>query len=202
MANYLPVMLTPTAMNWLTSLASDSIESWEQLKKAFTDNYMAMCTRSGTKHDLNHINQKPSELLYSYIKHFSKMRNSIPNITESEVITAFIQGLHHRELCSKFNHKPSTGIGEMITTANQYANTEEAEVRFNEDMGTNRPPRRYDDRPNNRRHNDHRYDGRSFHRDSGHDRPEGPKPGQNRRRRPDHFVAAVNEPRAKRNYDK
>ena len=27
MVNYLPVMLTPTTMNWLTSLALDSIES-------------------------------------------------------------------------------------------------------------------------------------------------------------------------------
>ena len=55
MANYLPVMLTPTAMNWLMSLALDSIRSWEQLKKVFTDNYMATCTRLGTKHDLNRI---------------------------------------------------------------------------------------------------------------------------------------------------
>ena len=68
MVNYLPVMLMPTAINWLTSLAPDSIESWEQLKKVFTDNYMAMCTRPGIKHDLNHIYQKPSELLRSYIK--------------------------------------------------------------------------------------------------------------------------------------
>ena len=43
MTNYLPVMLMETAMNWLTSLALDSIGSWEQLKKVFTDNYMAVC---------------------------------------------------------------------------------------------------------------------------------------------------------------
>ena len=55
MANYLPIMLMPTAMNWLTSLAPDSIGSWEQLKKVFTDNYMAMSTRPGIKHDLNCI---------------------------------------------------------------------------------------------------------------------------------------------------
>ena len=68
MANYLTIMLTPTAMNWLTSLAPDSIGSWEHLKKVFTDNYMATCTWPGTKHDLNRIYQKPSELLRSYIK--------------------------------------------------------------------------------------------------------------------------------------
>ena len=97
---------------------------------------MATCTRPGTKHDLSRINQKPSKLLRSYIWHFSEMRNSIPNITEAEVITAFIQGLHHRELRSKFNRKPPTSICEMITTANQYADAEEAKVRFNEDAGT------------------------------------------------------------------
>ena len=89
-ANYLPIMLTPTAMNSFTSLAPDSIGSWEELKKVFTDNYMATCTRSGTKHDLNRINQKPSELLRSYIGRFSEMRNSIPDIMEAKVITAFI----------------------------------------------------------------------------------------------------------------
>jgi hypothetical protein len=56
MANYLPIMLTPLAMSWFTSLAPDSIDSWEELKKVFTDNYMAMCTRPGTKHDLSRIN--------------------------------------------------------------------------------------------------------------------------------------------------
>ena len=91
MVNYLSIMLTPTAMNWFTSLAPDSIESWEELKKVFIDNYMATCTRSGTKHDLNRINQKPSELLHSYIRRFSEKRNSIPNITEAEVIIAFIR---------------------------------------------------------------------------------------------------------------
>ena len=162
-------MLMPAIMSWFTSLAPDSIGSWEELKKVFADNYMAMCTRPGTKHDLNRINQKPSELLRSYIRRFSKMRNSIPNITEVEVITAFIRGLHHRELRSKFNYKPPTSISEMITTANQYANAEEAEVHFNEDVGTQRPPHRYDDRPDDQRHNDRRPDDRSYHRDSGRD---------------------------------
>ena len=88
-----------------------------------------------------------TELLHSYIWRFSEMRNSIPNIMEAKIITAFIRGLHHRELRSKFNRKPLTGIGEMITTTNQYADAEEAKVHFNEDAGTQRPPHCYDDRP-------------------------------------------------------
>ena len=72
MANYLLVILMPTTMNWFTSLAPDSIGSWEELKKVFTDNYMATYTRPGTKHDLNRIDQKLSELLHSYIRRFPR----------------------------------------------------------------------------------------------------------------------------------
>ena len=63
MVNYLLIMLMPTVMNWFTSLAPDSIGSWEELKKVFTNNYMATCTQPGTKHDLNHIYQKPPATL-------------------------------------------------------------------------------------------------------------------------------------------
>ena len=162
---------------------------------------MATCSRPGIKHDLNRIYQKLSKHLCSYIRCFSEMRNSIPNIMEAEVITAFIRGLHHHELRSKFNRKPLTGIGEMIMTANQYADAEEAKVRFNEYAGTHRPTRRYDDHPDDRRHNDRRPDDRSYHRNDGRDRTEGPRPGQNHRHRPEHIIAAFSQPRAKCNYD-
>ena len=49
--NYLPIMLMPTAMNWFANLVLNSVGSWEELKKVFTDNYMATCTRTGTKHE-------------------------------------------------------------------------------------------------------------------------------------------------------
>ena len=80
------------------------------------------------------------------------MRNSIPNITEAEVITAFVRGLHHHDLRSKFNRKPPKGIGEMITTVDQYGDVEEAKIRFNEDAGTHCPTHHSDDCPYERRH--------------------------------------------------
>ena len=43
MANYLPIMLNQYANNWLLSLRENSIRSWDDLKKVFTDNYMATC---------------------------------------------------------------------------------------------------------------------------------------------------------------
>jgi hypothetical protein len=43
MANYFAIMLAQSANNWLMSLREDSIESWDDLKKVFIDNYMATC---------------------------------------------------------------------------------------------------------------------------------------------------------------
>ena len=43
MANYLPVMLSQSTNNWLMGLREDSIESWDDLKKVFVENYMATC---------------------------------------------------------------------------------------------------------------------------------------------------------------
>jgi len=170
MANYLHVMLTPSIMSWLMSIPPNSIGSWEQLKKVFINNYMATCTRPETRHDLNQIQQKPGKCLRSYIRCFSEMRNSIPNITEAEVITSFIRGLAHKELRSKYTRKPLQGIGEMLTTVNQYADAEEANLCFNDDADPRllvHPPCHGDERRNEQ----HREDRRVSNRDHRYDSP-------------------------------
>jgi hypothetical protein len=58
------------------------------------------------KYDLEKLHQTAGEPLRSCIRHFSKMRNFIPNISDSEAIAAFTRGLHHhQELRSKFYRK-------------------------------------------------------------------------------------------------
>lgn len=118
MANYLPVMLKPATMNCLTSLDTDIIDSWQELRKKFIDNYKATCEQPSTKHDLARVYQNPGELLRSFIQRFSEVRNRVPNILESKVITTFINDLyHHDELCRKFNKKPPLSISDMFATA-------------------------------------------------------------------------------------
>jgi hypothetical protein len=55
MANYLSIMLQPVAMNWLTSLQPDIIDSWHDLKRMFVENYKATYEWPTTKHDLAKI---------------------------------------------------------------------------------------------------------------------------------------------------
>ena len=102
-------------LSWLTSLQADVIDSWDDLRRMFIENYKATYERPATKHDMARIYQRIGELLRSYIRPFSDVRNWIPNILESKVITCFIRGLyHHDDLRRKFNRKPPVSIGEML----------------------------------------------------------------------------------------
>ena len=73
----------------------NSIRSWDDLKKVFTDNYMAMWEQPGTKYDLEKLHQSFEESLRDFIRRFSETRNFIPNITDAEAIAAFTKGLQH-----------------------------------------------------------------------------------------------------------
>ena len=63
MANYLSVMLSQTATNWLMGLREDSIKSWDDLKKVFVENYMATCQQPSMKYDLEKLHQTSREPL-------------------------------------------------------------------------------------------------------------------------------------------
>ena len=89
--------------------------------------------QSGVDGEYNErIYQRTGETLWSYIRRFSEMRNSIPNISEVEIIS-FMNGVQNSDLRGKLNHKPPTRIGEMLQTAEQYADAEEIELRHKED---------------------------------------------------------------------
>jgi hypothetical protein len=49
---YFPMALDPAPLTWLESLDSNSIDSWELLKKVFIDNFQGAIARAGTRHDL------------------------------------------------------------------------------------------------------------------------------------------------------
>ena len=147
------------------------------------------------KYDLEKLHQTSGEPLRSYIRHFSKTRNTIPNIRDSEAIFAFTRGLHHhQELRSKLYRKRPQTIGELLKVVNSYADSEEDDRQFKDDVArasrSDRHPCRDDDRCEERRYEDRgrRYDDRERHHN---DRPEGSRAAQPRRRRPENFINNV-----------
>jgi hypothetical protein len=65
-ALYFPVALESAPLAWLESLKPNSIDSWEDLKWAFIDNFQGSMIRAGTCHNLSQVKQEMDETLRSY----------------------------------------------------------------------------------------------------------------------------------------
>jgi hypothetical protein len=66
------------------------------------------------------------ESLREYIRQFSKQRTELPNITESDVIGAFLAGTTCRDLVSKLGRKTPTKASELMDVTTKFASGQEA----------------------------------------------------------------------------
>ena len=66
--------LEPAPLTWLESLARKSIHSWDDLKKAFIDNFQGSLHRVATRHALSMCKQEQGETIRSYVKCFFDTR--------------------------------------------------------------------------------------------------------------------------------
>jgi hypothetical protein len=82
--------------------------------------------RPGNSWDLRSCRQQPGESLRDYIRRFSKHRTELPNITDSDVIGAFLVGTTCRDLVSKLGRKTPTRASELMDIATKFASGQEA----------------------------------------------------------------------------
>jgi len=85
--------LEPVPLTWLESLACESIHLWDDLKKAFIDNFQGSLHRVATRHALSMCKQEQGETIRSYVKRFFDTRASILNVTDDDVIDYFQSGI-------------------------------------------------------------------------------------------------------------
>jgi len=148
MANYFLVVLDQAGHQWLLGLREDSFDSWEELRQEFIDNFIATCEQPGNKYDLERIRDRKNEPLRDYIRRFSDMRLKIPKIYHDEAISAFIKGLRfHEALRNKLLRKRPATVAELLATAKNYADADDAEKLIREDVrGADQHPRQDDSR--------------------------------------------------------
>jgi hypothetical protein len=122
----LPLFLSDTARAWLEHLPPGQISNWDDLVQAFTGNFQGTYVRPGNSWDLRSCRQQPGESLRDYIRRFSKQRTELPNITDSDVIGAFLAGTTCRDLVSKLGRKTPTRASELMDIATKFASGQEA----------------------------------------------------------------------------
>jgi hypothetical protein len=82
--------------------------------------------RPGNSWDLRSYRRQPGESLRDYIRRFSKQRTELPNITDLDVISAFLAGTTYRDLVSKLGRKTPTRASELMDIATKFTSSQEA----------------------------------------------------------------------------
>jgi hypothetical protein len=122
----LPLFLSDATRAWLEHLPPTQISNWDDLVKAFTGNFQGTYVRPRNSWDLRSFRQQLGESLQEYIRRFSKQRTELPNITDSDVIGAFLAGTTRCDLVSKLGHKTPTKASELMDIATKFASGQEA----------------------------------------------------------------------------
>jgi hypothetical protein len=94
--------------------------------RVFVENFQGTYVRPGNSWDLRSCWQAPDETLHEFIRHFSKQCTELPNVTDSDVIGAFIAGTTCKELVHELGRKTPVDASELLDIATNFASGEEA----------------------------------------------------------------------------
>jgi hypothetical protein len=83
------------------NLAPRSIYSWEELCARFVANVASAYQQHGVEAHLHAVRQEPRQTLQMFISRFTKVRGTIPRISDASVITAFRQGARDEKMLEK-----------------------------------------------------------------------------------------------------
>jgi hypothetical protein len=101
----------------------------------FKGNFKGTYMHLGNSWDLRSCKQKLGESLRDYIQHFSKQRTELPNITDSDVIMAFLSGTTCKELVQELGcSTPITANGLMDIITNFIVGEEAVGAIFGSDQ--------------------------------------------------------------------
>jgi hypothetical protein len=94
------------------NLTPGSIRSWGELCTQFMANFASVYQQHGVEAHLHAVRQQPSETLRAFISRFTKVRGTIPHISDASIITAFRQGVRDEKMLEKL----ATHQVETVTT--------------------------------------------------------------------------------------
>jgi len=86
---FFPMALETMSLQWFDKLNTGLIRNWEDLQRAFYENFIGIITHPITHAELKGLKQKGDESLRNYYRRFGELRAQVHDITETEVIKAF-----------------------------------------------------------------------------------------------------------------
>jgi hypothetical protein len=80
-------------LQWFDKLNLGSIKGWEDLQRAFYENFTGIIMHPITYAELKGLKQKGGESLRDYYRRFGELHAKVHDITKQEVIEAFYHGI-------------------------------------------------------------------------------------------------------------
>jgi hypothetical protein len=120
-ATYFHVALSGPARTWLMNLAPGLIYSWEELCARFVVNVASAYQQHGVEAHLHAVRQEPRETLRAFISRFTKVRGTIPYISDASIITAFCQGVRDEKMLEKLATHNVETVTTLFALADKYA---------------------------------------------------------------------------------
>jgi hypothetical protein len=121
-----PFTLTGRAKDWLLSLPTGTIQTWDELELKFLEKYFPMAKYLDKKQEISNFRQGESESLYDAWERFNLLLKRCPNheFTDKQYLQIFTEGLTHNNrmfldasaggsLKSKTNHEVQALIESM-----------------------------------------------------------------------------------------
>ena len=107
------------------NLITVSIYSWEELCARFTTNFASAYQQHGMEAHLHAVRQEPGETLRAFISRFTKVRGTIPRISDASIITAFRQGVRDKKMLEKLATHDVETVTTLFTLADKCARAAE-----------------------------------------------------------------------------
>jgi hypothetical protein len=125
MATYFHVALSGPARTWLMNLTLGSVYSWEELCARFVANFASAFQQHGVEAHLHAVRQEPGETLRKFISRFTKVRGTIPRISDASIITAFRQGVRDEKMLEKLAIHDVETVSTLFALADECARAAE-----------------------------------------------------------------------------
>jgi hypothetical protein len=125
LATYFHVALSGPARTWLMNQAPGSICSWEELCARFVANFTSAYQQHGVEAHLHAVRQGPRETLRAFISYFTKVRGTIPHISDASIISAFRQGVRDEKMLEKLATRDVDDVTTLLALADKCARAAE-----------------------------------------------------------------------------
>ncbi|GJZ35219.1 reverse transcriptase domain-containing protein [Tanacetum coccineum] len=118
--------LTGNAKVWFDDLPTESIDSYDDLKKAFLENYLQQKKCIKYPIELHNIKQRDGESIEDFVRRYKLESKDVKRAPDCMRISGFVHGITNLELIKRLHDKIPKTIDEMIKVTTSFLRGEVA----------------------------------------------------------------------------